>query len=189
MRWFVGWRMHLVHALIAFSIGAGTATYATNTWWKAKERDRLAEQVEEANRQIEREQTSDASTQRVSEAVAEATTRVEWRTRTLIREVPVYVTPETDRRYGDLPLGFVRLHDAAAAGTSPVPFGSGESSDTPSGIAPSTAVAAVVDNYGTCHVWREQVIGWQRWYAEQSALWAGERPEGATERRQPPPGP
>ena len=188
MRWFVGWRMHLVHALIAFSIGAGVGTYATNTWWKAKERDRLAEQVKEANRQIEREQQSDAATQATGEAVANAVDRVQWRTRTIIREVPVYVTPETDRSYGDLPLGFVRLHDAAATGTAPVPFGTGESSGTSGGVAPSAAISTIADNYGTCRVWREQVIGWQDWYATQSALWAGERREGTTERPDGPPG-
>jgi len=182
MRWFVGWRMHLVHALIAFSVGTAAGSYATNTWWKAKERDRLAEQVKEANRQIEREQASDRSTQAVGEATAVAVDRVQWRTRTLIREVPVYVTPETDAAYGNLPWGFVRLHDAAATGTPAVPLGTGQSDGSPSDVAPSAAIGGVVDNYGTCNVWREQVIGWQSWYREQAALWAGERREGTTER-------
>jgi len=182
MRWFVGWRMHVANAVICLAVGASAGSYATNTWWKAKERDRLAEQVKEANRQIRREQASDDATQATGEAVAVAVDRVQWRTRTLIREVPVYVTPETDASYGNLPVGFVRLHDAAATGTPPVPLRAGQSDGSPSDVAPSAAIGGVVDNYGTCHVWREQVIGWQDWYRTQSALWAGEAPERATER-------
>jgi len=179
MRFFVGWRLNVFCAVAGFAAGG----YAMNVWHEAQDAKALRKQVAEANRQIEREHQSDDATQATGEAVAVAVDAVQWRTRTIIREVPVYVTPETDRSYGDLPLGFVRLHDAAATGTAPIPFGPGESSDTPGGVAPSTGVATIADNYGTCHVWREQVIGWQDWYNTQSALWAGEAPEGATERR------
>lgn len=175
MRFFVGWRLN-VFCAVAGVIAGG---YAMNVWHEAQDAKALRKQVAEANRQIEREQASDASTQATGEAVAVAVDRVQWRTRTLIKEVPVYVTPETDRSYGDLPLGFVRLHDAAALGTAPVPFGTGKSSDTSGGVAPSAAVGTIADNYGTCHVWREQVIGWQDWYRSQSALWSGVAPEGS----------
>lgn len=170
MQWFVGWRMHLVHAALAFAAGV----YATNVWHEAQDAKALRNQVKEANRQIEREQTSDRATQATGEAVATAVDRVQWRTRIILKEVPIYVTPETDAAYGNLPVGFVRLHDAAATGTSPVPLGTGQSDGSPSQVAPSAAIAGIADNYGTCNVWREQVIGWQSWYRDQSALWAGE---------------
>lgn len=174
MRWFVGWRMHLAHALIAFTIGSLSGGFVVHKWYQAESAKALREQVKEANRQIEREQASDASTQATGEAVANAVNGVQWRTRTLIKEVPVYVTPETDAAYGNLPVGFVRLHDAAAVGTTPVPLGSGELDSAPSTVAPSTAIAGVVDNYGTCHYYRQIAEGWQSWYRSQSALWAGD---------------
>lgn len=182
MRFFVGWRLNVFCAVAGFAAGG----YAMNVWHEAQDAKALRGQIKEANRQIEREQQSDDATQATGEAVAVAVDRVQWRTRTLIREVPVYVTPETDASYGNLPVGFVRLHDAAATGTPPVPLGTGQSDGSPSGTAPSAAIGGIVDNYGTCHVWREQVIGWQSWYRDQSALWAGEvLPTPAAPRRVP----
>lgn len=92
-------------------------------------------------------------------------------TRTLVEKVPVYVTAKADASC-PIPVGFVRLHDAAAAGSAaPVPDGSGESLDAPSGLALSAVSSTLVENYGTCRQWREQVIGWQDWYAAQRAAW------------------
>jgi hypothetical protein len=182
MRFFVGWRLNLFCGVAGLALGI----YGTNVWHEAQDAKALRGQVKEANVQIEREHQSDAATQATGEAVAVAVDRVQWRTRTIIREVPIYVTPETDAAYGNLPNGFVRLHDAAATGTPPVPLGSGESDGAPSNVAPSAAISGIVDNYGTCNVWREQVIGWQSWHKEQSALWAGEgSPTPAAPRRVP----
>lgn len=182
MRFFVGWRLNLFCGVV----GLGLGVYATNVWHTAQDAKALRNQVKEANVQIEREQASDDATQATGEAVATAVDRVQWRTRTLIREVPVYVTPETDAAYGNLPIGFERLHDAAALGTPPVPLGTGQSPSDAGGVAPSVGVASITDNYGQCHIWREQVIGWNNWYDTQSALWAGEgSPTPASPRRVP----
>lgn len=89
------------------------------------------------------------------------------RTRTIVKEVPVYVTAEADR-HCDVPVGFVRLHDAAAAGVPPTPA---ESPDAPSGVALSAVAATVAENYGTCHELRSQVLGWQDWYAQTAKAW------------------
>lgn len=75
-------------------------------------------------------------------------------TQTLQREIPAYVTPATDRAF-PLPVGFVRLHDAAATGDLPGP--SRDSDATTSDVAASEAATVITDNYGTCLAIREQL--------------------------------
>lgn len=88
-------------------------------------------------------------------------------TKELIRDVPKYITVQSDARCV-VPAGFVSLHDQAAAGVrSPDP--AGFAAEAPSDVALSTVGETVAANYGTCNVWREQVIGWQEWWARISA--------------------
>jgi hypothetical protein len=82
---------------------------------------------------------------------------------TIIKEVPVYVSKEADAACV-LPRGFVRLHDAAAAGIVPDPAGSADASTA--GIALSTVSGTVADNYQRCHETAEQLIGLQDWIRE-----------------------
>lgn len=78
---------------------------------------------------------------------------------TITKEIPVYVTARADARC-DVPAGFVRVHDAAAAN---LPLG--EPAGDPDAPAPGITLSAVADtvagNYGTCHEIREQLIGLQ----------------------------
>ncbi|WP_261530583.1 hypothetical protein [Burkholderia multivorans] len=77
---------------------------------------------------------------------------------TIIKEVPVYVDREADRACV-VPLGFVRVHDAAAAN---VPLGHPGSTDAAAaGVALSAVAATVADNYTTCHENAEQLIALQ----------------------------
>lgn len=91
-------------------------------------------------------------------------------TKEIIKEVPVYVSPESDAGC-TVPTGFVQLHNDAAAGVPPAPDAPVVPHDTPSGVALSEVAAAVADNYGTCHELREQVIGWQEWYRREKEHW------------------
>lgn len=80
----------------------------------------------------------------------------------IIRElVPIYVTPAADARCV-VPVGFVRLHDAAAQNRPPAR--PAEPVDAPSGVALSAVADTVAANYGDCTVWRLRLIGWQDWY-------------------------
>ncbi|MDR8106980.1 hypothetical protein KPB04_35255 [Burkholderia cenocepacia] len=77
---------------------------------------------------------------------------------TIIKEVPVYVDREADRAC-IVPVGFVRVHDGAAAN---VPVGDPGSADAaPSGVALSAVAATVAHNYTTCHENAEQLIALQ----------------------------
>lgn len=82
----------------------------------------------------------------------------------IIKEVPVYVTPESDAACV-LSRGFVRLHDAAAANQIPGPAGSADAA--PAGIALSTVAATVADNYERCAENSEQLKSLQQWIVEQ----------------------
>jgi hypothetical protein len=85
---------------------------------------------------------------------------------TLTREVPVYVTPQADAAC-PVPLGFARVHDAAAAGTD-VPHPAGAADAARSGIALSTVAGTVVDNYTTCHATAAQLSALQEWVRANS---------------------
>ena len=79
---------------------------------------------------------------------------------TIIKEVPVYVSPEADAACV-LSRGFVRLHDAAAAGV--VSDSAGGSDASPAGIALSTVAGTVADNYSRCHENSAQLEAIQDW--------------------------
>jgi len=79
---------------------------------------------------------------------------------TLIQEIPVYVPIQADAAC-TVHRGFVRLHDAAAAGDLPEPT---RDPDAPAeGLALSAVAATVVTNYQTCHENAEQLKALQDW--------------------------
>lgn len=95
--------------------------------------------------------------------------------RQLLKEVPRYVTPVADARC-IVPLGFVRIHDAAAGDAGPpgaaaIPEPAGGSVDADSGVALSAVGAAVTENYFACHEAIAEVTEWRRWYPEAREGW------------------
>jgi hypothetical protein len=78
----------------------------------------------------------------------------------LTKEIPVYVTPHADAAC-TVPVGFVRVHDAAASKDLPGPAGTADAQ--PSGLALSAVAGTVVDNYATCHAAIEQLNALQSW--------------------------
>ena len=89
-------------------------------------------------------------------------------TKTLVEKVPVYVSPSIDARY-PLPVGFVRLHDAAAIGfdLSAASAGSGGPDDAPSDVAASGAARVIVLNYGACRADQQRLSDLQAWAKAQ----------------------
>ena len=85
---------------------------------------------------------------------------------TLIKEVPVYVPVEADTAC-TIHRGFVRLHDAAAAGELPGP--AGDTDAAAAGVALSAVAGTVVDNYQTCHENAEQLRALQAWVSGMRA--------------------
>lgn len=82
----------------------------------------------------------------------------------ITKEIPIYVTPTADAAC-TVPVGFVRLHDAAAA-NQPTGPSTGNPDAPAAGVALSDVASAVADNYATCHANAEQVIGLQDYVRE-----------------------
>lgn len=83
-------------------------------------------------------------------------------TKTIVREVNNYVTP-LSVSHCTIPLGFIRLHDAAAANR--MPEAPGLDAEAPSGVDLAAVAATVAENYGECNAWRDQLnalIDWHR---------------------------
>ena len=85
---------------------------------------------------------------------------------TIIKEVAVYVPVQADAAC-TINRGFVRLHDAAAAGDLPEPARDADAAAT--GIALSAVAGTVAANYQTCHENAEQLTALQVWVSEMSA--------------------
>ena len=82
---------------------------------------------------------------------------------TIFKDVPVYVPVQADAACA-INRGFVRLHDAAAAGELPEPARDADAA--PAGIALSAAAGTVAANYQTCHENAEQLRALQVWVRE-----------------------
>ena len=80
---------------------------------------------------------------------------------TIVKEVPVYVPVQADAACS-INRGFVRLHDATAAGDLPESAGSADAA--PAGIALSAVAATVSDNYQRCHENAEQLRALQLFF-------------------------
>ena len=86
---------------------------------------------------------------------------------TIIKEVPVYVPVQTDAAC-TINRGFVRLHDAAAAGELPEPARDADAAAA--GIALSAVAGTVVTNYQICHENAEQLRAMQVWAGEMNGM-------------------
>jgi hypothetical protein len=86
---------------------------------------------------------------------------------TIIKEVPVYVPAQADAAC-TINRGFVRLHDAAAAGELPEPARDADAAAE--GIALSAVAGTVATNYQTCHENAEQLRALQAWVGQMLAV-------------------
>jgi len=82
---------------------------------------------------------------------------------TIIKKVPVYVPVQADAAC-TINRGFVRLHDAAAAGELPEPARDADAAAA--GIALSAVAGTLAANYQTCHENAEQLRALQAWVIE-----------------------
>jgi hypothetical protein len=151
------WKVSLF-AAAATAIGGFAAGWKVHDW-----RDGAAE-VHATTAAAKTIQRQAAASQAIAVADQAAQDRVRTVTRTLIEEVPAHVSATTDARF-PLPLGFVRLHDAAVAGDdlSAIAPGPDGADDAASGVAASAAAAVVVGNYGACHADQARLAELQAW--------------------------
>ena len=147
-------------ALIALMLGLVATGYA----WKAHnaaQAEKIAWLTAEAGR-LATELGREKVNVKVVTKYVDRVQVVQGRTRTIIKEVPVYVPTGT----ADLPAGYRVLHDAAAQGELPDPARIADAAPVPAQDAAET----IVSNYGTCHETAEQVIALQDWIRAQQAV-------------------
>jgi hypothetical protein len=124
---------------------------------------------------VQRAQASISAAAGVAEQAAQVRIRTVYRT--LTQEVPGVLTPEIDRVF-DLPVGLLRVHDAAARGVdlSDVPDPAGRPDDAAAGVAVSAVGQALVANYGACHADQERLAALQAWLKDVAAAQAATPP-------------
>lgn len=99
-----------------------------------------------------------------------AAERVRTVYRAIERELPAHVTADIDARF-PVPVGFVRVHDAAALGLSvaDVHDPAGRADDAASELAASDAARVITGNYEACADNAERLGAWQSWWRGQLA--------------------
>jgi hypothetical protein len=163
------WKPLAIAGCAGLVIGSG-CTWRVRDMMEAESRLAASRaQTRDAKKVIAKTQTAAKITESVGAKTEASQARTRIIYRDIIREVPVYVSPETDRRY-PLPVGFVRVLDAAAGQTT-VPDGPRQSDDDPSAVTASVAAGVLTDWAGMYYACRAQVAGWNDWHAEQRKAW------------------
>lgn len=168
-----GWKGYALIAAVCLAVGFGQGW--TVRGWKADADARADREAAHAAqiaavrnaRAIERTQAE--TTSRIEARAAAAQVEIREVTRTIIQEVPVHVPPSVDARF-DVPAGFVRVHNAAAAGVPVAADPAGVPDDAPSGVAFSAVAGVVAGNYGQCLAIARQLTDLQDWVTAQSRL-------------------
>lgn len=155
--------------LALLAAAAGLAWWATSRYHAAVDRAEKAETTAgELRTQL---QNAQGATVTVTKYVdRERVIRVKGDT--VIKEVPRYVTVQADAACV-VPRGFVRLHDAAAAGAVPDPD-TGDADAAPSGVALSAVAGTVAANYTDSHANGEQLSALQQALRDQGVTIIGE---------------
>lgn len=171
-KFLLGWKGYAVVALIAFAGG-----YKVRDVMAQADSAKAAKaEVRTVERVVYRERAAADVTQAAGEKAATRQAEIRYVTRTIVEKVPEYVTAEADRTCV-LPVGFVRVHDAAAAGEGDaLPEPAGQSNDAPSGVACSAAAVTIAGNYGDYAVVAAQLTDLQQWVRDQQALSASPSP-------------
>lgn len=132
------------------------------------EKDAQAKRVAKAAKVVAKvEKGAETITDKTEAKTAERVVEIRTVTKTLTKEIPVYVTAKADR-VAVLPVGLIRLHNQAALGVSEVPPDSTFVSDAPSGVTASAFGRVFVANYGAAYQWKEAALACRSWVSEQA---------------------
>lgn len=126
-----------------------------------------------ANAAAEHQARQEAASAKAVRLLASAGARQRTIYSVIEKEVPRLVAQDVVDRC-PVPVGFVRLHDAAAQGMPTLPDPAGRPDDAASGLGLDTVAGAVVGNYETCNAIRVQLSALQAWTLAQSGSTAAE---------------
>lgn len=156
----------LLGIVLAF-LGFGTFTaFEMHKWDLDKAKAAL---VDEQNKVLATKDREAATTREVEAATEEAKIEVRTVTKTIVKEVPIYVT-QHDNAQCSVNVGAVRVLAGAARGMPDFPDPAGRADATASGVELSTLTAAGAEDLGTCREIRETLIGLQNWVAAQATV-------------------
>lgn len=161
---------YLLIALACIALIFGFALHERHVGRDGERKAEVARLVVAQKLNAKREVKAQAITDTAKTQITAERVRIQTVTKTLIEKVPYYVTAKADADC-TVPLGFVRLHDAAAAGSAGLPSAAGGPLDAPSGVPLSAVASTVAANYGTALDWRAEALGWRSWYVAQRAAW------------------
>jgi hypothetical protein len=163
------WQVILGGAAV-LAMAGGAYKLGSDSGWARREAVALtADLAREEGAHAADLQALQASQQAASEHQL-AAERVRTLYRTIEREIPAHVTAETNARF-PVPVGFVRVHDAAALGlpVAEVHDPAGRADGAASEVAASEAAGVVVWNYEACADNAERLSAWQAWWRGQTA--------------------
>lgn len=161
--------MLAIAAIVLVLAVAGAGAFLTDRYKAANKRADDAEKtVASLRSQLD---STEAAVVTVTKYVDRVRT-IEVKGDTIIKEIPRYVTAQADADC-TIPIGFVRLHDAAAAGALLDP-GPGDPDAAPSGVALSTVAGTVAANYRDAHVDAERLNALQETLRVQGVTIIGE---------------
>jgi hypothetical protein len=160
------WRF-LAGLAVAAGLLTGGYFAGRSAGWDARDARAKGDQLAATDAQLRDVQAAQRSGFEAGMRSARRQTEIRETVRLIHDQVPRLVTPDVDRRY-PLPVGFVRLVDAAAAGE--VPAAAGPADGEASGVAASRAAAIIGDNYGACRGVAQQLIDLQDWAAKSAGL-------------------
>ncbi|MDB5447635.1 MAG: putative signal peptide protein [Phenylobacterium sp.] len=152
---------------LALMVGAAAVAFAAG--WKVDEWRHAAADVKAAVHTIKTVQAQGQVSTVAAAKDAEVQTSIRYVTRTLIEKVPAHVSPETDRSF-PLPVGLVRVHDAAALGVdvSAVPDPAGRADDQASAVEASDLGRVLAVNYGECRADQARLSALQGWVSAEA---------------------
>ena len=162
-----------VAIVVLLAVAAGLAWWATDRYIAAVDRAEKAETTANALR------TQLTNIQSATVTVTQYVDRervIREKGETIIKEVPRYVPIQADAACV-VPRGFVRLHDAAAAGAVP-DSDPGDADAAASGVALSAVAGTVAGNYTDSHANSAQLMSLQQALRDQGVTIIGERREG-----------
>ena len=158
-----------VAIVVLLAVVAGFAWWATDNYTAAVDRAEKAETTASALR------TQLNNIQSATVTVTQYVDRervIRLKGETIVKEVPRYVPIQADAACV-VPRGFVRLHDAAAAGAVPDPD-PGDADAAPSGVALSAVASTVAGNYTDSLANSEQLKTLQQTLRDQGVTIIGE---------------
>lgn len=134
---------------------AGMTAGARVVLWKVG-----SDQADAAAAALVTQKTYARAADKVATNVAENKTRIEYRTKQIIKEVPVYVTTKANAGCA-VTRGFVELFNASAADRLPKP--AIDADDRATGVALADIGDAVTENHAAYYQCRATLEGWQSW--------------------------